>query len=425
MVVSALLLGCLLAADVNVSTPDNREPVVRRLVNQLDAPQLDQRNAAEQELLKLGPDALEWLPEPTAPTSAEVRERLVRIRRRLEQMMAEAAAQPTRVTLKNDAISLSQCLEQLASQSGNAIVDYRESFGQEQTDPVIAVDFDNTPFWQSLDAVFDKSGLMLYPFGPERAVHVVARLSARAPGEQKAVASGPLRFQPLELIARRGLHDASSSGLQLRMQVAWEPRLAPISLRQRLDDIKAVDPRGLEIAIDAQQAVFESLVDPTTTAIELTVPMKLPPRDVAEIAKFSGTLEALVPGRVDAFRFDGLLKATNVEKRVAGVTVALERVRKNREIWEIWVRVRFDQADDALESHRGWIFNNPAYLEAADGHRIEHDGFETTRRTEDEIGLAYLFALEEPPEGLTFVYQTPTAILSTHFPYTFEHLPLP
>ena len=43
-----------------------RRSTVRRLVRQLDAPQLAQRDAAEQELIKLGPDVLDLLPTPTS-----------------------------------------------------------------------------------------------------------------------------------------------------------------------------------------------------------------------------------------------------------------------------------------------------------------------------------------------------------------------
>ena len=54
-----------------------------------------------------------------------------------------------------------------------------------------------------------------------------------------------------------------------------------------------------------------------------------------------------------------------------------------------------------------------------------HDGFESTRRTEDEIGIAYLFDLDEAPTDYTFVYKTPVAILSTRFQYEFRDIELP
>lgn len=425
MVAPVLLVGCLLMGQSDGSRANDLSPAVHRLVRQLDAPQLAQRDAAERELLALGPDALEALPSSDARLPAEAQQRLSRIRRAFERMRSELAAAPSRVTLKADAMPLLKCLEEIARQTGNRIIDYREQFGQEKTDPMLQVDFDKMPFWQALGQVLDQAKMMMYPFGPERAVYVVARPAAAKAENERVILAGPLRFEPQEFIARRELGDPMAASLQLKTLVAWEPRLAPISLRQSLAKVKATDSRGRLLTMEGSQAVLEVPVDPTATAVELTLPMVLPPRTTTEIAKLTATLDAMLPGRVETFRFDKLTEAANVEKRVAGVTVVLEQVRKTNEIWEVWVRVRFDHADTALESHRGWVFNNPAYLEGPEGKRINHDGYETTRRTEDEIGLTYLFAIENPPTNLTFVYQTPSAILSVAFPYEFKNLPLP
>ena len=96
---------------------------------------------------------------------------------------------------------------------------------------------------------------------------------------------------------------------------------------------------------------------------------------------------------METFQFDNLLKAKNVEKRIAGVTVTLESVQQNNEAWEVRIRVKFDEAGDALASHRGWIFQNEAYLEGADGKPIAYDAFETTRQAQgrSRAGL-YLLA---------------------------------
>jgi hypothetical protein len=422
---SVMLLGCLLLGQAVGQPPNETEAVVRRLVRQLDAPQLAERDAAEQELIQLGPDVLDLLPPATSRTSAEVQQRVARVRRTLEQMAAKSAAEPSRVTLRGDPMKLSKCLEEISRQTGNRIVDFREKFNQETTDPDVKVDFEKTPFWEALDGVLDQAKLMVYPFGPERAVYVVGRPETTAPADRGSFDSGPFRFIPLDLDARRGLRDPSESALRLRMQVVWEPRLAPIVLKQPAAKLKAVDERGRSLAIEAGPAELEVPVDPTAVAVELTLPLALPPRETKRIEQLDGTLEALLPGREETFRFDKLIDAKNVEKRVAGVMVTLERVRKNNEIWEVWVRVQFDEASGALESHRGWVFNNPAYLEGPDGKQIDNDGFETTRRTETEIGLAYLFDLEKPPSDLTFVYKTPSTIISTSFDYQFKAIELP
>ena len=123
-------------------------------------------------------------------------------------------------------------------------------------------------------------------------------------------------------------------------------------------------------------------VDSGRTAVELVLPFAAPPREVKEIASIKGKLSAIIPGKVETFQFDNLLKAKNVEKHIAGVTVTLEGVQQNNEAWEVRIRVKFDEAGDALASHRGWIFQNEAYLEGPDGKPIAYDAFETTRQAQ-------------------------------------------
>ncbi len=57
---------------------------VRKLVRELDARQKARRDEAEQQLMQLGPAALDLLPETTARTPAEVALRLDRIRSQFE-----------------------------------------------------------------------------------------------------------------------------------------------------------------------------------------------------------------------------------------------------------------------------------------------------------------------------------------------------
>src|SRR5204862_2386772 len=71
---------------------------VRRLVRQLDAGELDARNKAEEELLKLGPPALESLPTE-ATGSAELQQPVERIRQTLEKRASDQAMQGSKVTL--------------------------------------------------------------------------------------------------------------------------------------------------------------------------------------------------------------------------------------------------------------------------------------------------------------------------------------
>ncbi len=425
MLGSVLLLGCILAAQVDVKVGDDLKLEVHRLVRQFDAPQLARRDAAEAELLRLGPEVLDLLPPISPRTPAEVKQRICRIQQKLEQLAAESVAKASLVTLHSDAMPLSKVLAALGKQSGNKIVDFRRRFGHQVTYPELKVDFDKTPFWQALDQVLDQAKLTVYPFGEPRAIKVVGREDSQLSRCATACYSGPFRFEPLLIRAQRDLRDPDGKSLRLRMQVTWEPRINPISLKQPMADLKAVDEDGNPLAVDDSQAELEVPTGGNATAVNLVLPFALPPRSVKQIASLQGTLTAMIPGRVETFRFDNLTNAKNVEKRIAGVSITLEQVRKNNQLWEVRMRVRFDKAYGALASHRGWIFNNKAYLEGPDGKQLSYDSMETTRQTENEVGIAYLFALDGPLTDYTFVYKTPGVIVQARFDYEISGVKLP
>jgi len=420
-----LMTGCLVMAEQPSPVAVDLAIEVRRLVRQLDAPRLEERNAAEAELTGLGPEILPLLPSDDAGTSAEVRQRLAQVRQKLEQKLAAAAVEPSRVTLKREPRKLSALLGEIQRQTGNRIVDSRGEFGQAPSDPELTVRFDKTPFWTALEQVLRPAGLDIYPFGPEQAVYLVDRRPGAIALGEGTVASGPFLFAPVELIARRKLNDSDEGLLQLAMLVTWEPRLAPIGLTQKLTEIQAFDENGTALDVDVRLGQLDVPVNPKATSVKLAIPFALPPRDARKIAQFTGTLDALVPGPVGTFRFTGLPGAKDVKRRVADATVTLASMRKNGDTWEVEVHVRFDDAGDALASHRGWIFSNEAYLEGPDGRRVDHEGFETRMQTENEAGLAYFFYLEDSPERYTFVYKTPTKIFTSRFKYEFQDLELP
>ncbi len=418
------LMGGMLLGQAGAAADEGLGLEVRRLVRQLDAPQLARREEAEQELIRLGPKVLDLLPQSPDRMSAEVAQRIGRIRQRLQRLMAESAGQASRVTLQGK-IPLPEILSKIEEQTGNKIVFRGRPVGPEgQGDgPALDVDFDNTPFWEALDQVLQQAGLAVYPFGEEKAVSIVPRPPSASPAGRIGY-SGPFRFEPVSILAVRDLRSGTAS-LRLTLEVSWEPRLAPVSLQQPMADVQAVDENGKALTVDVKGAAPEVPVLPGLSAVTLEIPFELPSREVKSIARLQGKLTALLPGKVEEFRFGDLEEAEQVEKRVAGVTVVLEQVRKNRAVWEIRLGVRFDEAGDALESHRTWIYDNEVYLEAADGESVEWATFETTRQMEDEIGAAYYFAVDGPLSGYTLVYKTPALILSKEIEYEIGSIELP
>ncbi len=406
---------------------DDLKAQVKHLVRQLSDADLSKRTAAEEQLLALGPKILDLLPvydEKTPATEAQRRESVNRVRDRLQRQAAEEATRGSTVTLKAHKPAL-EILAEIARQTGNKIKDARGQMGQEATNPTIDVNFDKTPFWPALDQTLDLAKLTLYPYTGADELGVVALGDNALPRSAHVSYAGPLRFEALRLDSQRDLRTQGSSLLRLGIEVSWEPRLRPITLQQPLADVRTVDDQKANVAVEHSEGQLERMIDPVGTATELQIPFVAPPRSAKMLATVHGKLKALLPGKVETFEFTDLKNAKKVEQHRAGVTVVLDEVRQDGDAWEVRIRVRFENPGIALETFRSWIFNNEAYIVGADNQRISHAGFETTRQTQDEVGVAFKFDLPGGPDKLKFVYKTPTMLNNMPLEYEFKDLPLP
>jgi len=411
----SLVLAAAAADDAELATE------VQRLVRRLDADDRRTREEAKQRLIALGRPIFDHLPDNLSPAAKNA---LSLIRAELEAKAAQDAVAAARVTLSGR-IRLSKVMEELQQQSGNALVDYRGRFGQVAADPELDVDFDKTPFWEALDAVLDKAELTVYAYAESGAIAYVARPDGASPRSERAVYDQAFRVEAMRLSATRDFRRAASSGMQLAIQFFWEPRLRPISIELPLKRAAAVTAEKDPVPVTNPMQVLEAPVESSASTIEMAIPFDLPPRAAKKLGSVTGRFDVLVTGREETFRFQNLPKLKDAVQRSAGVVVAVEETRKNGDAHEVFMRVQFDKAFNSLESHRGWIFRNEAYLVGPDGNRIDNAGFETTRQGSNEVGLSYKFAVDGDWGDYTFVYKTPAAIVKLPVTFTFRDLPLP
>ena len=283
----------------------------------------------------------------------------------------------------------------------------------------------DTHFWPAVDQILDQADMTIYHFSPESELLLVGVRDGQRSRFGCAAYAGPFRFEATRVDAHRQLRTAANRGLSVTIEIAWEPRLHPIGLTQPLADVRAFDPKDRPIVARNAEAELTPTVPGGTTAIELQLPFTLPPRSIEKIARLEGQLIALVPGKTETFRFDRLTTATPKKQQQGSVTVALDSVRKNRDIWEIRMRIRYDDPSGALASHRSWIFRNRCHLMGRDGALVEHVGLETTAQSETEVGLAFLFDLPKGPAQYTLVYETPVTIIQAPIKYTLRDIELP
>ncbi|MDP6444290.1 MAG: hypothetical protein QF805_10915, partial [Pirellulaceae bacterium] len=327
-------------------------------------------------------------------------------------------ADPTLVTLKGP-LPFAEAMAALEKQTTNKVVNITEETGE------VEFDFDKALYWEAMDKLLDQASLTVNQFAnAPNALSLMARPEEQIERFGKATYAGPFRFQPIRITTVRDLVNPSVQGMRLTINIAWEPRLNPISLSQPFNQIKSLDENGDELVIEAE-GQQDVPVQPAMSSVDVEIPFTLPSRDIKHIKSIKGELTAMIPGRSDKFEFKRLRGVTNVDIRRAGVTVTLERVRKAGELYKFYILVRFDESNNALESHRGWILNNPAYIVDSDGNRVEKAGLETTRQGESEIGVSYLFDLEQGLDGCRLVYETAALIIRMPVKYEVKDVELP
>jgi hypothetical protein len=398
---------------------------VKKLVVQLDDDSQARRDAAEQALVAIGPDLLDVLPPPGEKASIELRARLARVRGAVENAHIEASARPSEVTLQGS-MKLSEAVAKIAEQTGNKVVDGRERFNQESDDLTVELDLDGVPFWKALDTLLDEAELTLYNYNDQP--HELLFMN-RTPGEtsrsERGTYAGLFRLEAKSIGATRDLRNPTGNGLRITADIAWEPRVRPIVLAVPLARLQATDENGASIASSGEGEI-EVPIESSNAGVEIDFNLDLPERSVKKIAQLQGEVTALVPGRVETFTFANLPKTKDSQQQRGGAVVTLEQVRKNEDVHEVRMRVKFDKAANALESHRGWIYNNEAYLLDAAGKRIDNNGVEARLVEENEIGLAYLFDLTDVNLAQArFVYKTPAALFKVPVPFELRDLELP
>ena len=241
MLTPLLVAACLLAGEPAGDAALKTK--VAELVKNLDAEKKDERIAAKNELLNLGPPVLDLLPVPDPKATGEPAETIRDIRQQLQKAQAAKSIEASTVTL-HERWKVSKVFAEIQKQTGNTIADLPRAAGAAIPDPEIAVEFDKTPFWTALDSVLDQAQLSIYPYGQPGALQIVPRGPNDLPRTGRATIQGPMRIEPITVLAKRELRSSSPPALQVSLEVAWEPRLQPIAIKQRMADLKILDSSG-------------------------------------------------------------------------------------------------------------------------------------------------------------------------------------
>jgi hypothetical protein len=395
---------------------------VAQLVERLDAPKMETRKKAEDDLVKLGPRILPLLPEPPRSASLEKRERLERVRASLRDAQDETNLGASKVTIQGKGIRLSEVIQKLQTQSGNLLTDIREQMGGEATNPALDLEIADRPFFEALDIIAAKAEITPNFFTGDGSIGLTPGMP---PKSQRVQYVGPFRIVLKQIGAVRDLQ-ADTSSANMQFEVDWEPRLRPMLLALAADELSIKDDQGKDVEPQVMNESTNTVLRPDNPAVEVNLNLASPERAAKKLASVKIKASVTVPAALRTFRFPSLAEK-NVTRKMGDISVTLESTEIDEQAWKVNVVLGYPGEGEVFESYRQGLFNNRLWLQRADGSRFEHNGgFSNTSSDQGKLGFEYLF-VDAPgkPADYQFVYETPSKVLSIPLEFEFKDVPLP
>ena len=404
----------------------------------LESPEIPKRDEAEKELIELGVRVLDYLDATTEKTPSDAVERTNRVRAALEKIAVASVTQASKVNFKGK-MSVGQALKKISTQTGNDVAMPDET-PDVFRDREIEVEFKDAEFWEALADVMKKGELVVDVYGggqgilrltPTDQARIAAANPGAAPPKDKKPAAGPPRnvsgifdLAVTQVNASRNLTNPALNYCNIQVLIRWEPRVTPISIVLPASTIKAIDEFDNPIVVTNKEAVMSGTVQPEIPELEFSIPIGLLDRQIEVIKSFDATIDAVLPGRVETFKFKKLGDLESGARQTkAGATVTFEGIAKNEDLFGVTISLSFDEEHNALESHQSWVYNNTVQLKNDKGEVFEALAYEGVRQTNNEVVIRYYF--DQDPKNLGLFYKTPAAIVKVPVKISLRNIPLP
>ncbi len=404
---------------------------VAQLVERLESPKVETRAAAEKSLIDLGTRVLPLLPTAVDKKKTDLAERVERIRTTLREKDEQVNFGPSKITLKGDAMRLTEAIKALQTQSGNIITDLREAYGAEATNPALDLEIEDKPFFEAFDIVAEKAGVTFTPFTGDGTLGIMAGGMEPQPGQPAmakpmVVYSGPFRiqFKQLSIVKEFG---AAAGAATAEFEVMWEPRLRPMLLAVKNEDLKIVDDQDKEVKPQVSNEQNEATgLQAGNCVAQLNLNLIAPERSAKILKSLKVKGSVTVPAGMRLFKFPKL-DATNVTQKQGDISVTLESTEVDEQIWRVALQVSYPEGGQDFDSYRQGLFNNRIWLQKPDGTRFEHNGgYNNTGSDEGKISFEYMF-VDAPgkPGDHMLVYESPAKVVPIPLEFEFKDVPLP
>ena len=439
------------------------EAKVQEFVRALESPSAAERSAAEKSLTEMGPEILPFLPETAR--RPEVKMRLNRIRLALERTSAQDSLEASRMTLPKE-INIRELRIQTYEKTRNRI----EFQLPEETVYAPPADQAGTAatFWEFLDTFCDANHLAPQLSKEQNGLFLAKtlRTTPRSGSQNPRTAYlGPFRLEPLKITSTL-LFERNTPAALLQLEIAWEPRIQPVFAYLNLKEIayenKIVKKEGNEKEEERENTEYEPLpagehelligTHDFRALCDAALPAAKFPAGTRTIS-LRGTLSAVACGESRDFIFDGLAEKvgeefTPVSQRTAAVLVTFTGLRTEsvlnsaessskisnkkktpKKYLVATLRYRYEEPHEAMESHRMWIYDNYAFLQASNGRKIVSERSELLRQTPNEIAADLYFPMtpetEKALSEFQLVFPRPCGIYEVEYPFEIKGITVP
>lgn len=404
---------------------DKINNITRLVQGDLRSPRIPIRDQAEKELIAMGEIVLDYMDIPTDADSVDFRERVTRIRNTLEKIAVARNTKASTIKLGDGKLSVEDLLAQIQTQTGNDVILGREVAMAKLEQP-IEFKAGEYEFWQVLNQLMIQADLRIDPYDGEQGQMALAETAPVAGGAKPIIlsdASSVMRFQVTSVNSHKNFENPTQNFHSINMTIRWEPRITPIAIDFPFDSIEIVDEFD-QVMKSEQEGTYSGIVTPDIPELEFSINTPLFDRQIEEIKSFRGTVDAVLPGRIETFKFKDIVNVeTDTFQVKAGAKVEFGGIEKNEDLWGLRVSLSFDEENNALESHQAWAYNNEVYLIDKDGNRYPPIGSETFQQTNEMVGILYYFG--DDPKDMDLHYKTPAAVVKVKIPFVIHGIPLP
>ncbi len=420
------------------------EAVVRRWVARLDADRKADRLRAEDELLKLGPAALKWLPEPGVLGSRSAAEAVKKIRVKLERQKAETAVEASRLTI-GGMRTVAELVPRLSQDTGNLVV------AEDVPKNLFAglVELPERPtFWQAIGALTQQQPLTWRCEGTPTRLRLLTIDPKRDKSDSPtdilaATTSKAFRIALRSARPRDVVGEAAGQLMRLDFDVTAEPRLRPLFLKCAAADVqvtglresKSTDsPKPEEWKPYSADSKIELTFGQGRRQLAFPVDYRLPAGGGWKSLSVVGQLFLETAAGEEPIDFPTGADSRGVSRRRGGVTVKLvdweSDANSNDRTLTIRATVTYDTGGMAFESHRSWMLYNVAGLRQPREKQAADDLLKPTHAESDlqpdgSIAVTYRFEkLPRAAQDFGLRYVAPTLILDVPVEFEFRDVPL-